>query len=207
MARTRGAKDNKPRKKPAGKPPMRQSSPSHTPEPKATTVPAIERPPIPLDDFKSAIAADCSKLLHARAGTGGTVRRQPASVLCPGGRFRSIGLDPGRPGERLAVSFWLLGWGLTLLRVVPAADPVMDVGKRRAKDLAKPSYAIYEHYARQYLKLNPDNTVHVAAGVTALNGVGILPDLVEAIVKSRRVWSDQIRLAQQQQPAPAAGGA
>jgi len=85
----------------------------------------------------------------------------------------------------------------------------MEVGRRRARDLARPSYEIYRHLLTDYLKLNPDNQVHAAAAVTALNGIGIVPELTEAIVKARKEWAAQNRTPQATatgQGGPAAGG-
>jgi hypothetical protein len=103
------------------------------------------------------------------------------------------------------VPFWALAWLLRILGVIPDPEPVVAVGKRRAKDLAKPSYAIYEHYTRQYLGLNPDNSVHVAAGVTALDAVGIVPEIVEACIKSRRSAARVATEGQAPAAAPVAG--
>jgi hypothetical protein len=82
--------------------------------------------------------------------------------------------------------FYLLGELLHWLRITPDPEPVFAVGRRRAKDLATPSYIVYEHYARQYLGAEPDNQVVAAACVTGLNAIGIVPDVIEAVKLARR---------------------
>lgn len=201
MARTKGARDAKPRKK----------TPKSVSPPKTAGIPAAgmspERPPLSIDDFKSAVAAELQQapLLPEPGQVAETPQVSPQGPA-PADGFDPSALTLAGLASAWQVPFWALGWILKALRIIPSADPVMDVGKRRARDLAKPSYEIYSHYAREYLKLNPDNSVHVAAGVTGLNAVGILPELTEAIVKSRRQWLDQIRRAQQAQQAPPAAG-
>lgn len=211
MARTKGAKDSKPRKKaiPRGTGGRFQKKSTEPRESALQGAAAVERPALPIDDFKSAIAAELQQAPSLpEPGTG----PQPSEVSPQSGPAPADGFDPSALtlaglASAWQVPFWALGWILTALKIVPSPDAIVDVGRRRAADLAKPSYEIYAHYARQYLQLNPDNTVHVAAGVTGLNAIGILPDLTEAIVKSRRQWADQIRRAQQaQQVPPAAGG-
>jgi len=200
MARTRGAKDNKARKKPAAPRPTTRHSSSTGTETKATTVPAVDRPALPPDDFKAAIAAE----LGVSQGTPG----QEGTLPEAGPPSPAPGFDPGTLtidglASAWQVPFWAIGRVLQLLRVIGDPEPVFAVGRRRAKDLAKPSYEVYAHYARQYLQLNPDNSVHVAIGVTGLNGVGIIPELVEAIVKARK----QALVEAARQTVPPAGAA
>jgi len=181
MARTKGAKDRQKRKPAAklskAKPPTRSVEPSSW---------QTERPELSADDFNRAIDAEIATGStppgpgqDAPAPQAGDTP-QPVPVFDPS----SLTIE-GLAGA-WQVPFWALAWTLKILRVIPDPEPVIAVGRRRAKDLAKPSYVIYEHYARKYLGLNPDNGVHVAAGVTALNGVGIVPEIVEACLKSRR---------------------
>jgi hypothetical protein len=188
MARTRGAKDNKPRKKPAAKAAsMRHSSFSGTLEPKATTVPAIERPPLPPDDFAAAIAAELNESPIAGPGSAEDVAQGvPPQQSAPAAVFDPNALTLEGLTNAWQVPFWALGHLLRILRVIPTADPIVAVGRRRAKELAKPSYTIYEFYTRQYLGLHPDNQVHVAAGVCGLNATAIVPELVEAVMEARR---------------------
>lgn len=180
MARTKGAKDRT-KRKPQCRP--SRPKPPATPADLATD----ERPTLPAEDFDRAIAAELGGV-QAEPG-----QESASSVSTTGATNEPVQavFDPGSLTlEGLAsawqVPFWALAWGLKVLGLIPDPEPVIAVGKRRAKDLAKPSYIVYEHYARHYLGLNPDNGVHVAAGVTALNGVGIVPEIVEACLKSRR---------------------
>jgi hypothetical protein len=143
---------------------------------------------LPPDDFRAAIAAE---MQSCNAGVGSDQPGQQEPAPPQASPQAAPAFDPSTlttEGLTAAwqVPFWALAWALKILGVIPDPEPVIAVGKRRAKDLAKPSYAIYEHYTRQYLGLNPENSVHVAAGVTALDAVGIVPEIVEACIKSRR---------------------
>lgn len=188
MARTKGARDKSIRKKPAAKrPPIKRDPPTETPRPEAQSGPPNERPPLPATDFKAAIAAE----LHQQTGEplppGQRSAPQPADVPNAG----QASFEPGTltiEGLEAAfqVPFFVLSRVLAWLRIAPDPAPIRELGQKRAKVLAKPAYAIYEHYARAYLGLHPDNGVHVAIGVTGLNAVGISPELVEAIEESRR---------------------
>jgi hypothetical protein len=188
MARTKGAKDARPRKKalPRGTGGRFQKRTPIEASPMETT--AVERPPLPNDDFQAAIAAELGHAPNALPEPGPVAETPQVS---PQGPAPAGGFDPnaltieGLTGA-WQVPFWALGHLLRMLRIIPSADPIIAVGKRRAKDLARPSYTIYEHYTRQYLNLNPENEVHVAAGVTGLNLAAIVPELVEAVLDARR---------------------
>jgi hypothetical protein len=187
MARTKGAKDRGLRKKPAAKrPAIKQDPPSQTLRPEAQSDPAtIDRPPIPVNDFKAAIAAE---LHQADVSSPGQAETQPSEAANPG---QASSFDPSSltiEGLEAAfqLPFFVLARVLAWLKIAPDPLPIRELGKRKARVLAKPSYAVYEHYARQYLGFHPENGVHVAIGVTGLNTVGISPDLVEAIEESRR---------------------
>ncbi len=147
------------------------------------------RPPIPPTEFESAIAAELGKADGSSptpgpcaAGTepAGPPPAQATSFFEPS-TLTIEGLEAA-----FQAPFFVLSRVLAWLKIAPDPEPIRALGKRRAKVLAKPSYAVYEHYARQYLGLHPDNRVHVAIGVTGLNAIGIAPELVEAIEESRR---------------------
>lgn len=201
MARTRGAKDTKPRKKPARRGPDSKQGRADLRGQKPKAVPVVERPAIPPDDFATAVAAELGQQAPATPGAS----EQPATPALETPGFDPAALTLDGLASAWQVPFWLLGWALKMLRIIPEPDPVLAVGKRRATDLARPSYEIYTHYAREYLSINPENTVQVAAGVTGLNAIGILPELTEAIVKSRQEWIDAQRRAQQSSRTEPAG--
>lgn len=187
MARTKGARDAKPRKKsvPRGTGGRFQK---RTPEPASpATESPIERPALPIDDFRAAIAAELGQAPNVSPEPGPTpCDGLPCPSQAPAGGFDPNALTVEGLTAAWQVPFWALGHLLRLLRIIPSPDPILTVGKRRAKDLARPSYVIYEHYTRQYLNLNPENEVHVAAGVTGLNLAAIVPELVEAVLDARR---------------------
>jgi hypothetical protein len=72
-----------------------------------------------------------------------------------------------------------------LLATYSQAPRVADVGNARAKDLAKPSYIIFEHYAREYCALNPDNPLSLAWAATALVLCDIGADVAVEIARAR----------------------
>jgi hypothetical protein len=189
MARTRGAKDKTKRRQPA----KHQSSLAHQRPVKAPpaagkdAAPPADRPAIPPDEFQAAIAAELGSAgVTSDASHGaGQDPAQPGSPPAQPPPFDPGALTIDGLASAWQLPFYALGKLLHVLRVTPDPEPIYDVGRRRAKDLAKPSYAIYEYCCREYLRLNPDNTVHVAAGATGLNAIGILPDLIDAIARAR----------------------
>jgi len=202
MARTRGAKDKSRRKQPAAKirTPVRPSGPSHGSELAAGTPPGLaDRPAVPPGEFEAAIAAELgnTETIACPGPAPSGVTAQPAPAQFDPGALTLDGL-----ASAWQCAFYALGTALAWLRITPDPEPVYAVGRRRGKELAKPSYVIYEHYTRQYLQLNPENTVHVAAGATGLNAIGILPDLIDAVIGARRKAAAK---AAQGQPTPVPG--
>lgn len=211
MARTKGAKDTKKRKAATKKPPKPQAGrPGSEAMPGMETgaarpLPPIHRPDLPADDFKAAIAAELQAGVTGSNGPGQESMTPQVSPQEPVPAFDPMTLTMDGLASAWQVPFWALAWLLKILRVIPDPEPVIAVGRRRAKDLAKPSYAIYEFYTRQYLGLHPDNAVHVAAGVTALDAVGIVPEIVEACIRSRRQAAAVVGTQGQVTPVPGAG--
>jgi hypothetical protein len=187
MARTRGAKDKTRRKQLAAKgllkTPMRpaaQTSPVATPVLGGERLP--ERPAIPPDEFRAAIAAELGKAdTHVDPGQASAVQGGPAPVAFDPGSLTLDGL-----ASAWQLPFYVLALGLAWLRITPDPEPIIAVGRRRAKDLAKPSYAVYEYLLREYLGVHPEHQLYGAAGATALNGIGIVPEIVEAVRQARR---------------------
>ncbi len=65
------------------------------------------------------------------------------------------------------------------------APGVAEIGRKRARDLAKPSYVIFEHYAKEYLAMSPDNPLSFAWVATALVGIDIAGDVGMEIARAR----------------------
>jgi hypothetical protein len=201
MARTKGAKDNRPRKKPAGQRPTRANpqrppaSPSHdekTGQPQTPPPAAVaERPAIPPTDFKAAIAAELGQRGPSQPG------RVPAAPAA----FDPAALTLDGLANAWQLPFYAVARLLQWLRIAPIAEPIISVGKARAAVMAKASYPIYEHYARQYVNVHPDQAVNASIGVTVLDGIGIVPDLIDAIIESR---STAAKAAARTAPPPAA---
>jgi len=101
------------------------------------------------------------------------------------------GPAPVSPGEAvdplLTKDAWegVLRVPFRMLAIAVQAPGVADVGNRRAKDLARPSYVIFEHYAREYLSLNPDNPLSFAWAAPALVLADISADVGMEIARAR----------------------
>ncbi len=210
MARTKGAKDRTKRKQPAEKaPPKTPMRPAAKTSPE--TAPSIggerspERPAIPPDEFKAAIAAELGKATNQAQVTPGQDATQgtnrPAETLAPAADFDPAALTIDGLANAWRVPFYALARLLAWLRVAPDPEPIEAVGRRHAKTMAKASFPIWDYYARQYVNVHPDQAVNVSIGVTALDGIGIVPDLIDAIGESRR----RAARAVSSTPQPAAG--
>lgn len=208
MARTMGAKDKKRRRKP--EPRNAQKSPTPAVPRRRNTAPVPTGPqpavkeesasgPETIDprDFRVGIAAELGELAAATDGFSadpGQGSNQPASSApAP----EAAGFDPAAlTMEGLAnawrLPFYALARLLAWLRIAPDPEPVAAVGRRHAQALAKASYPIWEYYARQYVNVHPDQAVNVSIGVTVLDGIGIVPDLMDAIEES---WRRTVRKA------------
>jgi hypothetical protein len=217
VARKKGAKDKKPRKIPVTRSRPAHGSGQTTPpvrreaSPAPQTLSGPERPAIPPDDFQAAIAAELKQASPSSVEQAG--REAPADV---GTRTSAPSappeFDPSALTEEGLANAWRLPfYGLArllcLLRIAPEPEPIEAVGRRHAKTMAKASYPIWDYYARQYLNLHPDQTVNVAIGVTALDGIGIIPDLIDAIGESRRRFAARVTTAASTPATAAQGGA
>ena len=91
------------------------------------------------------------------------------------------------------VPFRTLALLLGMFGIVPdvGQKAIAAVGKKRAPDIARPSYAIFEHYARKYAEMNPDDPVSLAWAATGLVASDIAEELAEVIVVSRRLAAQQ----------------
>jgi len=210
MARTKGAKDKGRRRKNIS---PRQST-QHPAAAKTATLTAVtqesppDRPAIPPNEFAAAItAAIAAELQTSQPGPPASSPHGDGATACespgPAASFDPASLTMDGLASAWQLPFYALGVGLHLLRITPDPEPIFAVGRRRAKDMAKSSYPIYEHLMREYLAVNPDDTVGVAAGATALNAIGIVPEIIDAVVKARRKAA--AAQPQPQPPAPVPG--
>ncbi|MCU0916906.1 MAG: hypothetical protein MUC88_20450 [Planctomycetes bacterium] len=212
MARTKGAKDKTKRKILSQSPQRPATKPGLTAPPDRTQVPPApsqasgpERLAIPPDDFKAAIAAELRRAESSetsKPGQGSSDSSPPA----PGSAFDPAGLTLDGLANAWRLPFYVLARLLQWLQVAPDPEPIAAVGRRRAKELAKASYPIWDYYARQYVNVHPDQGVNVALGVTALDAIGIVPDLIDAIEESRRRFAPKGPLPDSGQPATPQGG-
>jgi len=91
------------------------------------------------------------------------------------------------------VPFRTLGLILHWIGLVPQDGQVAigKLGAKRAPDLARPSYVIFEYYAKKYAELNPDDPVSLAIAATGLVAADIAEELTEVIMVSRQLAKDQ----------------
>lgn len=86
----------------------------------------------------------------------------------------------------LQAPFYALAWLLAVLGIAPDPAPIVAVGQRRAPEFAKATYPIYEYLAAKYIGAHPDQVVNASLHIVVLDGIGLAPDLAEAIQESRR---------------------
>lgn len=163
-----------------------------------------DRPAIPPDEFTAAIAAELRNSQAGQSASSSHANDAAPDTAAPPASFDPNSLTIDGLASAWQCAFYALGTLLYWLKVTPDPEPVYAVGRRRAKDLARPSYAIYEHYLREYLAVNPDDTVGVAAGATGLNAIGIVPDLIDAVVKARHKAAAAAQTQRQPTPVPGA---
>jgi len=195
MARTKGAKDKGTRRKPPTRPPAKPAIPRMPPggsQPKVESKTGDGGPPPRADprgasaaEFQAAIAAEL-KQASVSIDPGRTDAASTSSSPPVPASFDPSALTIEGLASAWQFPFYVLASVLAFFRIAPDPEPLLAVGRRRAPDLAKPSYVIYEQLAQRYLGFHPENTVHVAVGVTVLDAIGIVPDVIEAVRESRR---------------------
>lgn len=213
MARTKGAKDKKPRKKPAlsmtpnairkrqaaaAARDRNQTSPERIGKSSAgTDVGRSDRKPEPnsVAEFNAAIDAE----LKQRAGsppsaTAGrpadATDRVGAPIEAPAGPVGDEALLTRQAWEGVCrVPFRTLGLCLRALGIIEdqGQTAIAKLAVKRAPDLARPSYVIFEHYAREYTRMNPDDPISLAIVATGLVAADIAEELTEIIVVSRAI--------------------
>ncbi len=175
MARTKGAIDKRPRKR--SNTPKRSSSqgPTLVATGNSGKSPAPEAPlPGVNPEFLNAIDS----------ALGGSDKPQ-VSPGCEGSH------EPSTPAvleeAPLTREAWegVLRVPFRVLALAVQAPGVADVGEKRAKDLARPSYRIFEHYAREYLAMNPDDPLSLAWAATGLVLADIAADVGVEIMRAR----------------------
>lgn len=161
---------------------------------------APDRPRLDESEFHAAIAAELQAQSTAVPGPD-NVDSASCSPPAPAASFDPAALTIDGLANAWRVPFYALARLLAWLRVAPDPEPIEAVGRRHAKTMAKASYPIWDHYARQYVNLHPDQAVNAAIGVTVLDGIGIVPDLLDAIGQSRRRASLAAERVQPSTPA------
>ncbi len=176
MPRTKGAVDKRPRRRQTVSRPK-----SHAPAtpPSGDNKAGLSTAPSP-EFFKEIDAAmggshDPQVEPAVQGPTAGTMPTCTAAPVCDE-------IDP-----LLTKEAWegVLRVPFRMLAIAVQAPAVADIGNKRAKELAKPSYLIFEHYAKEYLSLNPDNPLSFAWAATALVLADISADVAVEVAKAR----------------------
>jgi hypothetical protein len=177
MPRTKGAIDKRPRKhSTAVKKKRAQPAASVAPRDSAPPAPAADCNSRPAPEFFNAIDAALHEPQVESGAQAATVGTTPACPPAP------VSDDPP-----LTCEAWegVLRVPFRLLSAAAGAPGVAQIGVKRAKDLARPSYIIFEHYAREYLAMNPDDPLSLAWAATGLVLADIAADVAVEIGKAR----------------------
>jgi len=222
MARTKGAKDRRPRRRPTTtkkttKKVAKKKAATPKPQPRAghggpTDQPPAETPaagPTSVAEFNQAIDAELGNAAGDQTSSPPTGDRSTPADSGP----HSNQADPQSTlGDALLtrdawqgvlrVPFRALALILSSIGLIEVrgAQAIKLVGEKRAPDLARPSYVIFDHYARKYAEMNPDDPLSLAWAATGLVAADIAEELAEVIVVSRRL------AAQEKQKRPVSTG-
>jgi len=216
MARTKGAKDRKPRKRTLSMTPnairkrqAAQAAQAAARDRDQATAERIGKPSAGTDvgrsdrkpdtdrvaEFNAAIDAE----LKTRVGTlssaptdrpADTSDRVGPSIEQPAGPVGDEALLTRQAWEGVCrVPFRTLGLCLRALGIIEdqGQTAIAKLAVKRAPDLARPSYVIFEHYAREYTRMNPDDPISLAIVATGLVAADIAEELTEIIVVSRAI--------------------
>jgi hypothetical protein len=173
MPRTRGAVDKRPRKRHT----VRRKGPGATPAIGAAEVGSNTGPS---PEFLRTIEAELASTTEPQVQPAGHASTDSQSTCPPAPASPAADVPLTREAWEgvLRVPFRLAA----LMTQTPA---VAQIGAVRCKDLARPSYVIFDHYARQYLGLDPDNELSLAWAATGLVLSDIAADCVIAIHQAR----------------------
>ena len=174
MARTKGAKDNRPRKQPTRKKAVKKVTAKRA-APRPATKPAAEKVQADPDALAAAIHGELTgnQTNSEQVSTGGTDGPQIAQ-----------GGAPSLPAE---TDLGIKGWQAMLMtpfRVLAFwfdCEAVEKIGADDVPEIAAPSYVLYRHYSEKWLAMNPDDPLAVAKMATAGVLVGTAMKVYAAI--------------------------
>jgi len=227
MARTPGAKDKKPRRKPAlsmtpnairkrkKREAEKRTEISRTPDKPAPKPPSDRKvETTSVDEFNAAIdaalsgksVASSSVAAEGQAADGadrvGAVGEQP-----PGPIADEVLLTRQAWEGVCRVPFRTLAWILRASGTIEEQGQAA-IGKlatARAPDLARPSYVIFEHYAKEYARMNPDDPISLALVATGLVAADIAEEITEIVLVSRGIAKRQRMESSGRAPSPGDG--
>jgi len=201
MARTKGAKDQHPRRKPAGSTIRSQSQAGPGPKvaiPQRPEAPGLLQGAQAKEEFRQAIAADLGRSGKTEQGPGPKPGQAPEGEIRP-----AVDVLVGVEGWQA-----MLETPFRMLSIWFAVPRIEEIGHKRGPDLAKPSYPIYCHYIEQWLKANPDDPLVVAKVTTlaVLSGVAfeVWIALQEELAKRQKLRAGG-NIGQEQGPPPPSG--
>jgi hypothetical protein len=173
MARTKGAVDKRPRKRST----VTKRKPKTPAAIAAAESPAVNLPDGPLPGVNPEFLRGIDAALNEPQVSGGPATPAP-SAQAPTLSAEEAPLTRDAWEGVLRVPF-------RIIALATQAPGVADVGTKRAKDLARPSYLIFEHYAKQYMAMNPDDPLSLAWAATGLVLADIAADVGVEIMQAR----------------------
>jgi len=197
MARTPGAKDKRPRK-----PRSRKAKPKSAtkggakagPQRAAATPADINAATRCAIDDVSASVDEFTRAIEAELRPQGIVSMPSGSGQASESAAQSADDDALLSRQAWCgvcrVPFRVLGRVLVSTGVISQADGIIAVGDKRAPDLARPSYVLFLHYAKEYARLNPDDPISLAWVATGLVGADIAEEIAAAILADRARGKD-----------------
>lgn len=181
MARTKGAVDKRPRKGSTAFKPRPKQTRADLREPKLQT-PAPEGAPAGVNpEFLNSIET-------ALTGPADDPQVEPGAQGATTGTTSPCTPAHTSPDDSpMTKEAWegVLRVPFRLIATAAGAPAVVQIGDKRAKELAKPSYMIFEHYAREYMAMNPDNPLSLAWAATVLVLCDIGADVAGEVLKAR----------------------
>ncbi len=195
MARTKGAIDKRPRKRHNAKP-----KPPAALRTKAKPVSSESPATLP------GVSPEFLQTIEAELASGNEPQAQPGGDAHTANHHEQASPPAAAPLEEppLTKEAWqgVLRVPFRLVALLTSAPGVAAIGEKRAQDLAKPSYPIFEYYASQYLALNPENPLSLAWAATGLVLADIAADCAVAVHQARAERARALPAATPAQGAP-----
>lgn len=200
MARTRGAKDKRLRKNAAalkqgklngvtgtvnvtpaaGRPTSKVLNPKREGIPTQKTTDAKEARPMGPRPSASPLANDefLAEVGRQIDASPSLSTDRPAGTLPPADPAADVPLTRDAWAAVLRVPFDVAAW-------LAGYQCIATIGAKRADDLGRASWLLFEHYGRQYMGMDPDNPLSMAWAATGLVLASIVGEIGPAVLEER----------------------